>query len=75
MWIESVLKMTTNVRQMENAVQVIMNLHYLIEVDVSNPSRVLKYVKMSDPSVQTLTTFLAEMRATAQGRSRPTVPV
>jgi hypothetical protein len=58
-------EMTTSVRQMENAVQVIMNLNYLIEIDVSNPSRVLKYVKMSDPSVKTLSALLAEMRASA----------
>jgi hypothetical protein len=56
--------MATSVKQFENALQVILNLHYLIEADFSNPSRVLRYVKMTDPSVRTLTTFLSEMRAT-----------
>jgi hypothetical protein len=56
--------MATSVKQFENALQVILNLHYLIEADVSNPSRVLRYVKMTYPSVRTLTTFLSEMRAT-----------
>jgi hypothetical protein len=56
--------MATSVKQFENALQVIINLHYLIEVDVSNPSHVLKFVRMTDPSVKTLTTLLTEMRAT-----------
>ena len=56
--------MATSVRQFENALQVIINLHYLIEVDVSNPSHVLKFVRMTDPSVKTLTTLLSEMRDT-----------
>jgi hypothetical protein len=58
------MRMATSVRQFENALQVIINLHYLIEVDVSNPSHVLKFVRMTDPSVKTLTTLLSEMRAT-----------
>jgi hypothetical protein len=56
--------MATSVRQFENALQAILNLHYLIEVDVSNPSHVLRFVKMTEPSVKTLTTLLTEMRAT-----------
>jgi hypothetical protein len=56
--------MRASVKQFENALQVIMNFHYLIEVDVSNPSHVLRFVKMTEPSVKTLTTLLSEMRAT-----------
>jgi len=56
--------MATSVKQGENALQVIMNIHYLIEADGSNPSRILRYVKMTGPSVTTLTTLLNEMRAT-----------
>jgi len=48
---------------MENAIQAIMNFHYLIESEVGNPSHVLKYVRLAGPPVKTLTTLLAEMRA------------
>jgi hypothetical protein len=54
--------MATGVKQCENALQAIMNLHYLIEVDVSNPSRDSRFVRMADPSVKTLTTLLTELR-------------
>jgi hypothetical protein len=56
--------MATSVKQFENALRVILNRRYLIEADVSNPSRVLRCVKMTDSPVRTLTTFLSEMRAT-----------
>jgi hypothetical protein len=56
--------MATSVRQVANALEVIMNIHYLIEVDGSNRTHVLSYVKMTEPSIQTLTTLLTEMRAT-----------
>jgi hypothetical protein len=54
--------MATGVKQCKNALQAIMNLHYLIKIDVSNPSRVLRFVRITDPSVKILTTLLTELR-------------
>ena len=45
--------MATGVREVTNALEAIMNVLYLIEIDVNNPEHVLKYVKMTDPSVNT----------------------
>jgi hypothetical protein len=56
--------MRTTVKQVENALEVIMNLFYLIEVDASKPAHISRYVKMADPSFKTLTELLAEMRTT-----------
>jgi len=64
MWDRKWVEMTTSVRQVENALEAITNLLYLIEIDVSKPAHVSRYVKMADPSVKTLTNLLAEMRTT-----------
>jgi hypothetical protein len=53
--------MATSVREVANALEAIMNVLYLIEIDVDNPEHVLRYVKMTDPSVNTLRKALSEM--------------
>lgn len=55
--------MATSVTQVEDALEAMINLLYLIEIEVTNPAHVLKYVKMTDPSVTTLRNLLAEMYA------------
>lgn len=55
--------MVTSVTQVEDALEAMINLLYLIEIEVTNPAHVLKYVKMTDPSVTTLRNLLAEMYA------------
>jgi len=56
--------MATSVREVANALEAIMNVLYLIEIDVNNPEYILKYVKMTDPPVNTLRKALSEMCAT-----------
>ena len=53
--------MAVSVTQVEDAVESIMNLFYLIEIEVSNPAHVLKYVKMADSPLTTLQRLLDEM--------------
>ena len=57
--------MATSVREIENAVEAIVNVLYLIEVDVGNPENVLNYVKMTDRPVTTLMRLVDEIRAVA----------
>jgi hypothetical protein len=57
------IRMATSVREVANALGAIMNVLYLIEIDVNNPNHILKYVKMTCPSVNTLRNLLNEMSA------------
>ena len=57
--------MATSVKEIENAVEAIMNVLYLIEVDVHNPEHLLEYVKMTDRPVTTLMRLVDEIRAVA----------
>ena len=57
--------MATSVKEIENALEAIVNVLYLIEVDVGNPENVLRYIKMTDRPITTLTRLLDEIRATA----------
>ena len=57
--------MATNLKDIENAVESIVNVLYLIEVDVHNPENVLEYVKMTDRPVTTLMRLVDEIRAAA----------
>ena len=60
-WTEWRFTMATSAREIANAVEAIMKVLYLIEIDVNNPEYVLKYVKMTDPSVNALRRALSEM--------------
>jgi hypothetical protein len=57
--------MATSVREVAHTLEAIMNVLYLIEIDAKNPEHVLKYVKMTDPPVNTLGKALSEMCATS----------
>ena len=57
--------MATSVKEIENAVEAIVNVLFLIEVDVGNPENVLNYVKMTDRPVITLMRLVDEIRAAA----------
>ena len=57
--------MATSVKEIENAVEAIVNVLYLIEVDVDNRENVLNYVKMTDRPVTTLMRLVDEIRAAA----------
>jgi hypothetical protein len=53
----------TSLKEIENAVEAIVNVLYLIEVDVNNPENVLEYVKMTDQPMTTLMRLVDEIRA------------
>jgi hypothetical protein len=57
--------MATSVKEIENAVETLVNVLYLIEVDVGSPENVLKYVKMTDRPITSLMRLLDEIRADA----------
>ena len=57
--------MATNVNDLEDAVEVIVNVLYLIEVDIASPENVLRYVKMTDRPITTLMRLVEEVRAAA----------
>jgi len=57
--------MATSVKEIENAVEALVNILYLIETDVGNPENVLKYVKMTDQPMTSLMRLLDEIRAVA----------
>jgi hypothetical protein len=57
--------MATSVKEIENALEAIVNVIYLIEVDVGNPEHVLNYVKMTDRPITTLVRLPDEIRAAA----------
>ena len=57
--------MATSVKEIENAVETLVNVVYLIEIDVGNPENVLSYVKMTDRPITSLMRLLDEIRAVA----------
>ena len=59
------ITMATSVKEIENALEAIVNVIYLIEVDVDNPENVLNYAKMTDQPITTLMRLLDEIRAAA----------
>jgi hypothetical protein len=57
--------MATSVKEIENAVEALVNILYLIETDESSPEQVVNYVKMTDRPMTSLMRLLDEMRAVA----------
>ena len=37
-----------------NAVETILNIHYLLELDAGSPENVREYLKLADPAIDTL---------------------
>jgi hypothetical protein len=57
--------MATSVEEIENAVETLVNVLYLIEIDIDCPENVLKYVKLTDRPITSLMRLLDEIRAVA----------
>jgi hypothetical protein len=59
------IKMATSIKEIENAVEALVNVLYLIETDVSSSEQVVNYVKMTDRPITSLMRLLDEIRAVA----------
>jgi|HubBroStandDraft_5_1064220.scaffolds.fasta_scaffold371064_1 hypothetical protein len=57
--------MATSVKEIENAVETLVNVLYLIEIDAGSPENVLNYVRMTDRPITSLMRLVDEMRAVA----------
>jgi len=55
--------MAISVVEIEDALEAIVNVLYLIEVDVDNPKHILEYLKMTDRPVTSLMRLLDEIRS------------
>ena len=51
---ENVGGFDVGVREFQNALETLFNVHYLLELEANNPEHVRRYLKLADPALETL---------------------
>jgi hypothetical protein len=51
---KSVAGFDVGVREFQNALETLFNVHYLLELEANNPDHVRRYLRMADPAMETL---------------------
>ena len=51
---EDVAGFDDGVREFQNALATLLNVHYLLELEANDPNHVRQYLKLADPAMETL---------------------
>ena len=62
---KSVAGFDSGVREFQNALATLLNVHYLLELEANNPDHVRRYLKLADPAIETLMRMAATRAETA----------
>jgi hypothetical protein len=50
----SVAGFDVDMREFQNALETLFNVHYLLELEANNPDHVRQYLRLADPAMETL---------------------